>query len=74
MKKTSLYLEPELDLALARRAAVVGVTKAELIRQALRNAVGDSAQPRLTAIGVGSGPGWVSSDTDRALAESGFGE
>ena len=73
MKKTSLYLEPELDLALARRAAIVGVTKAELIRQALRDAVGSSAQPKLEAIGVGSGPGWVSSDIDRALRESGFG-
>ena len=73
MKKTSLYLEPELDLALARRAAIVGITKAELIRQALRDVVGNAAQPRLEAIGVGSGPGWVSSDIDRALWESGFG-
>jgi hypothetical protein len=74
VKKTSIYLEPELDLALARRAATVGVTKAELIREALRAAVGGSTQPRLRAIGVGSGPGWVSSDIDRALQESGFGE
>jgi hypothetical protein len=74
VKKTSIYLEPELDLALARRAATVGVTKAELIREALRVAVGGSTQPRLRAIGVGSGPGWVSSDIDRALQESGFGE
>jgi hypothetical protein len=74
VKKTSIYLEPELDLALARRASLVGVTKAELIRQALRVAVGDATQPRLKAIGVGSGPGWISSDIDRALRESGFGE
>ena len=74
MKKTSIYLEPELDLALTRRATIVGVTKAELIRQALRAAVRDSSQPRLRAIGVGSGPGWISSDIDRALRESGFGE
>lgn len=74
MKKTSIYLEPELDLALAHRATIAGVTKAELIRQALRVAVGDSTQPRLKAIGVGSGPGWISSDIDRALRESGFGE
>jgi hypothetical protein len=73
VKKTSIYLEPELDLALARRAATVGVSKAELIREALRVAVGGSTQPRLRAIGVGSGPGWVSSDVDRALQESGFG-
>lgn len=74
MKKTSVYLEPELDLALARRAAMTGVTKAELIRQALRAAVAGSARPRLRAIGVGSGPGWISSDVDRALDETGFGE
>jgi len=74
VKKTSIYLEPELDLALTRRAATVGVTKAELIRHALRAAVGNSTQPRLRAIGVGAGPGWISSDIDRALRESGFGE
>jgi len=74
VKKTSIYLEPELDLALARRATIAGVTKAELIRQALRAAVEGSTQPRLRAIGVGSGPGWISSDIDRALRDSGFGE
>ncbi len=74
MKKTSIYLEPELDLALSRRAALVGMTKAELIRSALRAAVSGSKQPRIRAIGVGSGPGWISSDVDRALHESGFGE
>jgi hypothetical protein len=74
VKKTSIYLEPELDIALTRRAAVTGVTKAELIRQALRAAVAGSLRPRLRAIGVGSGPGWISSDVDRALDETGFGE
>ena len=39
MKKTSLYLEPELDDALARRAADEGITKAELIRRTLTGAV-----------------------------------
>ena len=74
VKKTSIYLEAGLDRALARRAAAAGVTKAELIRRALRDAVDGEAQPRLRAIGVGSGPGWISSDVDRALRESGFGE
>ena len=74
MKKTSIYLEPDLDLALASRAALTGVTKAELIRQTLRAAVGGTPRPRIKAIGVGSGPGWISSDVDRALHESGFGE
>jgi len=74
VKKTSIYLEPELDRALARRAASRGVSKAELIRETLRQLVDGGTQPRLTAIGVGSGPGWVSSDVDRALRESGFGK
>lgn len=74
MKKTSIYLEPELDRALARLAAAEGVSKAELIRETLRRAVDGRTQPRLKAIGVGSGPGWISSDVDRALRESGFGE
>lgn len=72
VKKTSIYLEPELDLALARRAAVAGVTKAELIRDALRQAVGHT-RPRIRAIGVGEGPGDVSSDIDAALERTGYG-
>ena len=74
VKKTSIYLEPELDLALARRATLAGITKAELIRKTLRASLGGSTQPQLRAIGVGEGPGWISGDVDRALRESGFGE
>lgn len=73
MKKTSIYLEPELDHALARRAAETGITKAELIRGALRRAVGDT-RPRIRAIGLGAGPGDVSTDVDWHLRETGFGE
>ena len=43
MKKTSIYIEPDVDVALARRAAAEGTTKAELIRQALREAAGGLA-------------------------------
>jgi hypothetical protein len=32
MKKTSIYIEPDLDVALSRRAPAEGTTKAELIR------------------------------------------
>jgi hypothetical protein len=73
VKKTSIYLEPDLDLALARRAEVVGITKAELIRQALRRSLAGTSQPRITAIGVGEGPGDVSDNVDRYLLETGFG-
>ncbi|MBA3330221.1 MAG: ribbon-helix-helix protein, CopG family [Actinobacteria bacterium] len=73
MKKTSLYLEPELDRALARRAAEAGITKAEAIRRALAQFVSDSSCPRIAAIGVGAGPGDVADDVDRHLAETHFG-
>lgn len=74
MKKTTLYLEPDVDRALARLAEERGVTKAEVIRAALRQAARDVERPRITAIGVGHGPGDVADDVDRHLAETGFGE
>lgn len=46
MKKTSLYLSPELDEALARRADDEGLTKAELIRRTLEAAVQRPTRPR----------------------------
>ena len=72
MKKTSIYLEPELDRALDRLAAREGTSKAEVIRAALRRAVKDVKQPRIQAIGVGEGPGDVADNVDKYL--KGFGE
>lgn len=72
MKKTSLYLEPELDRALDQLAAQEGVSKAEAIRAALRKAVAEVHRPRISAIGVGEGPGDVADNVDRYL--DGFGE
>lgn len=74
MRKTTLYLEPELDLAVGRLAASRGVSKAEAIRSALRAATDQLERPRITAIGVAHGPGDVSDDIDLHLAETGFGE
>jgi hypothetical protein len=74
VKKTSIYLDPALDRDLARAAARRGITKAELIRRTLTAAVSDVPRPRIKAIGVGKGPGDVSADVDRHLAETGFGE
>lgn len=73
MKKTSIYLEPELDRAYARLAEREGVTKAEAIRRTLRSAIAEAPRPRITAIAVGQGPGDVAGDVDRHLAETGFG-
>lgn len=74
MKKSSIYLDPELDRALARAASAAGVSKAELIRRTLARAVSEVHRPRVSAIGVGAGPGGVADAVDSHLAESGFGD
>ncbi len=73
MKKTSLYLEPELDQAIKRLAATEHVSQAEVIRRVLRAAVEHTSTPVVTAIGVGTGPGDVAADVDHHLEETGFG-
>ena len=73
VKKTSLYLEPEVDAALSRIARKRGITKAELVRRALRNVAAAEDRPLVTALGVGRGPGDVSSDVDKHLTETDFG-
>jgi predicted transcriptional regulator len=72
MKKTSLYLEPDLDRALDQLAEQQGVSKAEAIRTALRQAVAGLDRPRIQAIGVGEGPGEVARNADKYL--EGFGD
>jgi hypothetical protein len=74
MKKTSIYIDPDVDIALSRRAAAEGVTKAELIRQALRAAAGASVRVKPRACGVFDGPSDLSARFDEYLSESGFGE
>lgn len=74
MRKTSIYIEPDVDAALTRRAAAEGTTKAALIRQALRDAASRSTHVKPAARGVFTGPGDLASRTDEHLADSGFGE
>jgi hypothetical protein len=74
MKKTSIYIEPDVDRALTRRAAAEGTTKAAVIRQALRDAAGGSLRVKPRARGVFRGSGDLASRADQHLAESGFGE
>jgi Ribbon-helix-helix protein, copG family len=74
VKKTSIYIEPDVDVALARRAAAEGTTKAELIRQALRDAASGSMRVKPRARGVFTGAADLGSRTDEHLTQSGFGE
>ncbi len=72
LKKTSVYLDEELDHRLARRAAEEGVTKAELIRRTLSAAVQRPTRPKPSLVGLpGTAPADLSSDPDRYL--DGFG-
>jgi hypothetical protein len=75
MKKTSLYIEPEVDDALGRLAEAEGISKAELIRRALREAANGAPPPRVLGIGTILGaPSDVSENVDHYLALTGFGE
>ena len=74
LKKTSIYLDDELDRRLTERAAEDGVTKADFIRRTLTGAVERPRRPK-PSIGVySSGRSDVSANVDRYLAETGFGE
>ncbi len=73
MKKTTVYLELDVDRALDRLAAKRRVSKAEVIRTALRDATLQIQRPRISAIGVAHGPGDVADNVDRHLAETSFG-
>lgn len=72
MKKTSLYIDPEVDRALDRRAAAEGITKAEFVRRVLAAAVSERPRPR--ARGIFEGSRDLGSEAERHLAETGFGE
>jgi predicted transcriptional regulator len=74
VKKISIYIDPEVDRALARRAAAQGTTKPALIREALAQAGAAGALARRPAAEVFDGPGDLSHDVDGHLARTGFGE
>ncbi len=74
LKKTSIYVEADVDRALDRRATAEGTTKAALIRLALAEAVAPATRPRPRACGVFDGPEDLAREADRYLAQTGFGE
>jgi Ribbon-helix-helix protein, copG family len=73
VKKTSIYLDPDLDDALARRAADEGLTKAEFIRRTLAGAV---QKPRRVkpSVGVFRSTDGLSVRRDIGRMMKGFGE
>jgi hypothetical protein len=74
MKKTSLYIEDEVDDALERRARSEGVSKAEIIRRALRAAAHGAPRPRFQGKGVvKGGPRDVAANDEHYLGEWGIG-
>jgi hypothetical protein len=74
MKKTSLYIEPEVDAALTRKAEAQGISKAELIRRGLRDLANGAPAPRIVGIGmIKDGPTDIGSNDEYYLAR-GFGE
>ncbi len=74
VKKSSIYIESDVDVALARRAAAEGTTKAALIRRALREVAGSSLRTKPRARAAFDGPADLSARVDEELADSGFGE
>jgi hypothetical protein len=74
MKKTSIYIDPDVDRALGRRAAAEGTTKAALIREALTEAAAPMMHVKPLGCGVFEGPGDLSANVDDYLTKTGFGE
>jgi hypothetical protein len=74
VKKTSIYIDADVDVALSRRAAEEGTTKAELIRRALREAARGSVRVKPRARGVFAGPADLAERVDEHLDSSRFGE
>jgi hypothetical protein len=72
VKKTSVYLEPDLDEALARRAADEGLTKAEFIRRTLAGAIQRPRRVRPQAVGLhDNAPADLAAHDERWLASGG---
>jgi len=70
LKKTSIYIDEELDEALAAKAAEEGITKAEFIRRNLGVIVARPKRPRISVGMLKVLPGYVQpADEEQELAE-----
>ena len=59
LKKTSIYLDEEVDQALALRAVEEGISKAEFIRRNLEVAASRPKRPRISVGAATQLPGYV---------------
>ena len=74
MKRTTIYLEPDLELPLKREARRQKRPMADLVRDALRRYLGESPCRRPPGAGAfTSGKKDTASRVDAALVETGFG-
>jgi len=68
MQKTTVYLDPEVALALREISRGEGRSQAELIREALRQYTHSRSRPRLSGVGIfRSGRNDVSSRSEELL-------
>jgi predicted transcriptional regulator len=75
LKRTTIYLEPELEIRLQLQARLRRTPMSEIIREALRQYL--EKRPRSLPPGAGefdSGLADTAERTDAVLAETGFGE
>jgi predicted transcriptional regulator len=78
MRRTQIYLDPDLSAELDRLARQRGTSRADLIRLAARRFLlqegAEEEDPILGLIGLGdAGPGRVSEDHDQVLYRTGAG-
>ncbi len=76
LRRTQIYLSADLSAALDRLAHDRGISRAEVLRQAARELLereqASDEDPILGIVGLGdAGPGRVSEDHDRFLADLG---
>ncbi|MDQ3632350.1 MAG: ribbon-helix-helix protein, CopG family [Actinomycetota bacterium] len=67
LKKTSIYIDENLDEALAAKAAEEGVSKAEFIRRNLEVVVSRPKRPRISVGIMSVGPPAWARDLDHEL-------
>lgn len=76
MKRTTIYLEPDLEVRLRAEARVRGVAMADIVREALREKFAREQRAARSphAGAFASGRSDVASGVDEVLDDTGFGD